>query len=160
MNVKPEANVIPLQEVAPLNADEISDAAFRGRDLAWAAAVDAFVQREETEGLTYQALGDRIGKSRSQVHRWLSSPFNMNIGSLGLLAEGLNSDLQIHLVPKCRHDGSTNHSHPSEAARCVWQSRRGSTAAKMHVNLATIKCIGGDNATVDAEEASTRVTFK
>jgi len=120
-----ESNVLPLIEAPSLNSDELEDAKFRARDRAWSAVVTEFLSREEREGLTYKRLGDRIGKSRSQVQRWLSSAFNMNIGSLGLLAEGLNSELEINLVPRCREGQRHNFCHPIESAHALIEARGG-----------------------------------
>jgi transcriptional regulator with XRE-family HTH domain len=104
-------------EAAALTPEEIDDAAFRARDLAWAVILDEFIRQQEERGLTYKALGDRIRRSKSQIQRWLSSPFSMNIRSLGLLAEGLDVDLVIDVKDRSITDQSRNYMHPMEEAK-------------------------------------------
>jgi hypothetical protein len=112
-----ELECFALAKLPALSREEQDDAAFRAQDLAWAAVVDAFIQRQENEELTYKGLGDRIERSKSQVQRWLSSAYGMNIRSLGLLAEGLNSDLVIELHPRTDAAVGRNHLHPFQQAR-------------------------------------------
>lgn len=100
-----------------LSADELSDAGFRARDRAWAALADLFDQLQEEEHLTYDELGKRIGKKKSQVHRWLASPCNVTLQSLGLLAEGMNADLYIQLVKRLQNAGNSFHECESAALR-------------------------------------------
>lgn len=114
---------LPIAGLPPLTDEERDDAAFRGKDRAWSAVAELFDHYRRTECLTYSALGQRISKSRSQVQRWISSPFGMNISSLGLLAEGLNADLDIRLTPRVPVCWSTNHHHPREAAKSMRLSR-------------------------------------
>ena len=108
-----------LANLPALDEDEQEDACFRARDRAWAALAGLFQHYRETEGFNYRQLGDRIGRRRAQVQRWLSSPFNMNLQSIGLLAEGMNADLRIEVVPRVTVVG-TNQCHPSEEAK-AWQ---------------------------------------
>ncbi|HEX8578492.1 MAG TPA: hypothetical protein VF655_02720, partial [Allosphingosinicella sp.] len=61
---------------------------------------------------TYEKLGARIKRSKSHVQRWLSSPFNMSLKSLGLLAEALDAELVITLEP--RSAKQTSCGHPGE----------------------------------------------
>lgn len=110
---------LPIADLPPLSEDERDDAAFRGRDRAWSAVAELFDHYRRTENLTYSALGQRINKSRSQVQRWISSPFGMNMASLGLLAEGLNADLDIRLTPRVSVCWGSNHHHPREAAKSL-----------------------------------------
>jgi transcriptional regulator with XRE-family HTH domain len=102
---------------APLTLDELDDAGFRARDLAWSVVLDEFTKQHEEIGLTYKALGDRIGRSKSQVQRWLASPFNMSIRSLGLLAEGLDVELLIELKDRSAPQSRANYLHPAEEAK-------------------------------------------
>jgi transcriptional regulator with XRE-family HTH domain len=111
----------PFSELDTLDQDEIDDAEFRPRDRAWAGLVRLFNERKRLEGLTYEQLGDRIGKPRAQVHRWLSSSMKTTMKSLGLLAEGLDADLVIDIIPRIEHDTSTNQAHPSEFAKVLVQ---------------------------------------
>ncbi|WP_169794985.1 helix-turn-helix domain-containing protein [Novosphingobium barchaimii] len=108
--------VMPLNAAPPLSPEDLDDACFRARDRAWAAVYGEFLDREEAEGLTYAALGERINKPRSQIHRWMSGPSNLSIASLGLLAEGMNADLEISLLPRSIPDAGRNHAHPLEDA--------------------------------------------
>lgn len=110
----------PSAKVPPLSTEEIDDAAFRASDLAWSVVLDEFTKQQEEAGLTYKALGDRICRSKSQVQRWLSSPFSMNIRSLGLLAEGLGVDLEIDLKKRSKPDPFLNYSHPAEQAKAIY----------------------------------------
>lgn len=101
-----------IAELPQLDDDERDDAAFRARDRAWAALVNLFDEYSRSQGLTYEALGKRVKRSKSQVQRWLSSPFGMNIKSLGLLAEGLDADLIIEVTPRQASSPRANHKHP------------------------------------------------
>ena len=86
-----------IAEMPELSQDDLTDAGFRARDRAWAALADLIDQLREEEGITYKKLGHRIGKKKSQVHKWLNSPCNVTLYSLGLLAEGMDADLNIDL---------------------------------------------------------------
>lgn len=110
-------------DLPPLTADERDDAAFRAKDLGWAALVRVYDEVSATQPMSYQKLGARIRRSRSHVQRWLSSPFNLSLSSLGLLAEGLNADLMISLRPRTGAGILTNFCHPSEAALGVLSAR-------------------------------------
>jgi len=112
-----DGQIIPLSDITPLTCDEVDDASVRGLDRMWAALVAVYHHRAATEGLTYKKLGDRIGRSRSQVQRWFSSPFNLNAKSFGLLAEGLNADMKIDLKPRRHPLHGENEIHPCEEAR-------------------------------------------
>lgn len=103
----------------PLDEDERDDAEFRAKDRAWAALIEVFEDRKARDGLNYQILGDRIFRSRKQVQRWLSSSGNMTLGSIGLLAEGMDADLFIDVVKRVAVKPFTNHVHPSEVARAT-----------------------------------------
>lgn len=108
-----------LQKIADLpvlDDDAREDAEFRARDRAWSALIRVFDQHQRSEQLSYEKLGRRIGRSRSQVQRWLSSAFNMNLRSIGLLAEGLNADLVIEVRPRAPATPGANYCHPAEAA--------------------------------------------
>lgn len=106
-----------IADLPPLTQEERDDAGFRGQDRAWSAVAGLFDQYAEKEDLTCQGLGTRIKRSRAQVHRWLNSSFNMNINSLGLIAEGLDADLFIDLRPRELVRKGSNHCHPSDEAR-------------------------------------------
>jgi hypothetical protein len=114
---------IEIKDLPPLTLEERDDASFRARDLGWSVLVDLFERYSQTESLSYQRLGDRIKRSRSHVQRWLSSPFNLSLGSLGLLAEGLNADLVIRLEPRSARSARSNYCHPSDAASGTVVSR-------------------------------------
>lgn len=109
-----EAKDRNIHSLPALDREEIADASFRARDRAWVAIAGEFEDRSENENLTYQTLAKRIGRSKAQVHRWLDSSCNMTLRSLGLLAEGLDVNLDI-LVSK-RGRPLTNQCHPSESA--------------------------------------------
>lgn len=113
MTKKKPAN---LNSLEPLSADEIDDAMFRIRDRLWAELADLYLKLSEESGLTYADLGRRIGRSRSQVQRWLDAPINMTLSSAGLLAEGLNADPEFKLLARCEH-GRENRAHPCEEAK-------------------------------------------
>lgn len=109
-----------VSELPALTQDEREVAAFRARDLLWAVIGDLFDRRQEEEGLTFAALGRRIGRSRTQVQKWLSSPHNMTMQSAGLLAEGLCADLMVQVEPRVHvaiH--GYNHCHPADAAKAL-----------------------------------------
>lgn len=103
-----------MEKLPQLSEEELEDACFRARDRAWAAVAGQFQDLAESEGLTYETLAKRIGRKRSQVHRWLNSACNMTLGSVGLLAEGMNSDIDISVAP--RPQVPTNRCHPAESA--------------------------------------------
>ncbi|RYZ90712.1 MAG: hypothetical protein EOP06_07585 [Proteobacteria bacterium] len=107
------------QDMPPLTIDEIDDALFRGRDRAWLAAAGMFDQKRVEGNITYQALADRIDRKKSQVHYWLKSASNMTLKTLGLLAEGMDSDLEIRLVPRIAEVGFRNYCHPSVVAENI-----------------------------------------
>ncbi|WP_257554167.1 hypothetical protein [Sphingobium sp. CFD-2] len=120
---------LPLFACLPaLEEDELDDAEFRAKDRAWAALVHVYEDRKECDGLNYQILGDRIGRSRKQVQRWLSSSMNMTLRSIGLLAEGMDADLDIQVRKRLACDPRANYVHPSEAARS-WVTFHNSAAA-------------------------------
>lgn len=106
-------HLLPFSSLPDLTEDEIDDAEFRGRDAAWAALVRALEIRREKGDVSYEALGERIGRSRSQVQRWLAEPANMTIMSLSLLAEALDSDLIISVEPRMPVAVCVNYCHPS-----------------------------------------------
>lgn len=106
-----------IADLPSLDEDERDDACYRGRDRAWSSLVALYDHYSRTQNLTYEALGRRIKRSRSQVQRWLSSSFNMNLKSLGLLAEGMDADLVIDVRPRACSTYETNYCHPREAAR-------------------------------------------
>jgi hypothetical protein len=138
------SKIAKIADLPALTEEQRDDAAFRARDLGWSALVRAFDHRVSTERLTYQALGQRIKRSRSHVQRWLSSPFNLSLGSLGLLAEGLNADLVISLEPRVPIPLGKNSCHPSEAADGTVRSRSNEvvvvttrTEAKLEASVVT-----------------------
>lgn len=110
---------LPIAELPPLDEEERLDAAFRGKDLGWSAIARLFDHYRRTENLTYSALGERIHRPRSQVQRWIASPFGMNLSTLGILAEGLNADLRIEVVPRTKSVFGANYCHPREAAKSI-----------------------------------------
>lgn len=110
-------DLVKIAELPPLDEDQRDDACYRGRDRAWSGLVSLYDHYNRSQGLTYEALGKRIKRSRSQVQRWLSSSYNMNLKSLGLLAEGMDADLMIEVKPRGSSTYETNYCHPREAAR-------------------------------------------
>ena len=106
-----------ISQLSVLDDDERDDAEFRARDRAWSALVHLFDHYQRTENLNYETLGRRIKRSRSQVQRWLHSAFNMNLRSLGLLAEGLDAELVIDVRPRTKSQLGLNYCHPAESAR-------------------------------------------
>lgn len=119
MYEQPESQLSLFAQLPALTADEVEDAEFRTKDRAWAALIELFEDRKEEDGLNFQILGDRIGRSRSQVQRWLRFSGNMTLGSIGLLAEGMDADLEIQLNKRCLHNSLKNHVHPSDHARWI-----------------------------------------
>lgn len=105
---------VRISSLPTLTHEEIEDARFRARDRAWATIAGLFEDLSDTEDLTYEALATRIGRKKSQVHRWLDSSCNMTLQSVGLLAEGLNVDLVFLAQPRERV--RSNSCHPSESA--------------------------------------------
>lgn len=112
-----------IAELPVLSEEQRDDAAFRAKDLGWAAVVRLFDHYADTQKLSYQKLGERIKRSRSHVQRWLASPFNLSLSSLGLLAEGLDADLVISLKPRRSPASGINICHPSQDARGTLISR-------------------------------------
>ena len=106
-----------IAELPPLDEDQLDLACVRGPDRSWATLVKLFDRYHREQGLTYEALGKRIKRSRSHVQRWLAAPFNMSLKSLGLLAEGLDADLVIEVRPRVPEIRGTNYAHPSERAK-------------------------------------------
>jgi hypothetical protein len=106
---------IKIADLPALNEEERDDAAFRAKDLAWAALAQIFDFYAETQKLTYEKVGQRIKRSKSHIQRWFASPFNMSLKSLGLLAEALNADLIITLIPRAQPARGQNHFHPLHA---------------------------------------------
>src|SRR5215208_1598850 len=100
-----------MASLPPLEDDAQEDAAFRAKDRAWASLVRVFDRYNESECLTYVDLGRRIHRSRAHVQRWLASPFNLSLKSLGLLAEGLDADLVIEVRPRLKQM-CPNYCHP------------------------------------------------
>jgi len=84
----------------PVDEKDLDIASAWARDALWAAVADLFHRYQEEEGLSYADVARRIGRTRSQVHRWLTAPMNMTLCSAGLLAEGLDADLRIELAPR------------------------------------------------------------
>lgn len=106
---------IKIADLPVLNVEERDDAAFRAKDLAWSALARIFDHYAETQKLTYEKVGQRIKRSKSHIQRWFASPFNMSLKSLGLLAEALNADLMISLIPRDQLKGGNNQFHPLHA---------------------------------------------
>jgi hypothetical protein len=115
--LKQIANWRNLKDLGQLDEDELDDADFRPKDRAWSALVCLFEERKARENLTLEQLGNRIGKSRAEVHRWISSPYKLSFRGFGLLAEGLDADIEINLQPRCTVTRCANVAHPSEMAR-------------------------------------------
>lgn len=114
---------IKVADLPVLDDDERDDACFRGRDRAWSALVGLYDHYHRSQGLSYEKLAKRISRTRSQVQRWLSSPFNMNLKSFGLLAEGLDADLVIEVVPRLPERQGSNQCHPRDEAYALQVSR-------------------------------------
>lgn len=94
----------------------LDDAAFAARDEAWAAMVELFDDLAERDEISYKTLAERINRSRSQVHRWLNSSSNVTLKSLGLIATGMNADVQIKLCPVTQPEYGQNECHPADSA--------------------------------------------
>lgn len=126
-------------DLSPLEEDEIEDAEFRGKDRAWSSLVKLFEERRVSEGLTFEQLGRRIGKPKTQVHRWMSSPFKMTLRAYGLLAEGLNGEIFIDVCARRSQIDGCNHFHPSERARAItiWTRTVTSTTASKNITPAS-----------------------
>lgn len=139
-------------DLEPLSEDEIEDAEFRGKDRAWSSLVKLFEERRAGEGLTYEQLGARIGKPKTQVHRWISSPFKMTLRACGLLAEGLDADLEINVVPRGLENRCINHLHPSDAARewVIFSKEVRSVGATWRMAFATGEIIASSGAASSA----------
>lgn len=118
-----------IADLPPLDEDDRDDACFRAQDRAWSTLARLFDHYSREEGLTYEALGKRIKRSKSQVQRWLSSSFNMNLKSLGLLAEGLDADLVIEVHARVGTNERSNYCHPQEAAQTLLAQREFAMAA-------------------------------
>jgi hypothetical protein len=121
--------------LAPLGEDELDDAEYRAKDRAWAALVEVFEDRKTEDGLNYQLLGSRIGRSRKQVQRWLSSSVNMTLRSVGLLAEGMDADLIIQVRKRESVQLCPNYVHPSDAARTCFTP----AATEVHARIYEVK---------------------
>ncbi|MBL0967966.1 MAG: helix-turn-helix transcriptional regulator [Brevundimonas sp.] len=107
-----------IAELPVLTNDEMDDALFRVRDRLWASLGDLFDRQKEEQGLTYAELARRINRTRSQVQRWLGMSHNMTVASAGLLAEGMDADLEIVVTPrKFSAVIVGNYAHPCEDAR-------------------------------------------
>lgn len=104
----------PISDLPVLTEDEKDDAAFRIRDRLWAEIADLYDKYREENGLSFAVLGRRIGRSRSQVQRWLSAPMNMTLASAGLLVEGLNAEPDLCIRP--RSESLSNRAHPCDEA--------------------------------------------
>jgi hypothetical protein len=135
MNFGTQEKLPALSGLPALSELELEDASFRAQDRGWAAVVDLYQRREEAEGITYQSLATRVGRKRQQIQRWLTSAFNMNMRSLGLLAEGLNSDVVITLIPRGPEALGRNYIHPSERARIVLAAQPTASAASITSGL-------------------------
>lgn len=105
-----------IADLPPLTEEQADDALFRIKDRLWAILGDYFDKHAETEQLSYADLARRIGRPRSQVQRWLASSHNMTVGSAGLLAEGLNADLDLLLKSRDHGHVYGNYAHPCEDA--------------------------------------------
>jgi transcriptional regulator with XRE-family HTH domain len=97
-----------------LSEEQRDDAALRAQDLAWSSLAGLFDDYAHSQKLTYEKLGARIRRSKSHVQRWLSSPFNMSLRSLGLLAEALDAELVIRLEPRGQRAARKSYKHPAE----------------------------------------------
>lgn len=128
--------IIPIGNLQQLDEEARDDACYRARDRAWSALVILYEQYYRTQKLSYEALGRRINRSRSQVQRWLSSSYNMNLTSLGLLAEGLDADLIIEVRPRLPLCAALPRCHPREAAKARAATRSVTlTSAENRVRL-------------------------
>lgn len=103
-------------DLPPLSEDELEDARFRGKDLGWSIIAAVYDECVLKGGITYQALGDRIGRSKQQVQKWIDGPQNMTLQSLSLLAEGMDADLKIS-VDRRPFTQLVNQCHPADEAR-------------------------------------------
>ena len=60
-----------------------------------------FLELEESEGLTYQELANRLTLKRSQISRWMLEPSNMTIGSAAKLLRAMGNKLEFGATPPC-----------------------------------------------------------
>lgn len=102
-----------------LTEDQRDIAAARARDRLWRAVRLYFDDQHADHGLSFAELGRRIGRTRSQVQRWLSSPASMTPASAGLICEGLDAELKISVQPRAKVRDGSNHVHPGEVKTMV-----------------------------------------
>lgn len=80
-----------------LPEEDLEDAEFRGKDLAWSQLVKFFNLKKERDGFTQRELAAKVGITEARVSQMLKAPFNMTLQTLGVLAEGMDLDLNIVL---------------------------------------------------------------
>ena len=105
-----------LDELPILDEDAVDDARFRSADRHWIELGRLFDRYAQEQGLSYATLARRIRRTRSQVQRWLNAPHNMTFASAGLLAEGLDADFRVQIVPRGPKATAVNYAHPCERA--------------------------------------------
>jgi hypothetical protein len=132
--MKTGSTPVKISNLPRLDEEERDDACYRGQDRAWSSLVGLYDYHRTTEGLTYEKLGWRIKRSRSQVQRWLTSSYNMGLKSFGLLAEGLNADVVIDVVPRSAPSDVCNYCHPREAARAIMETRTSAIPDQLRIS--------------------------
>lgn len=137
-------------DLPPLSESDVEVSQFHVRDNLWAAIVELFDQYREESSCSYATLGRRINRSRKQVQRWLSAPRNITIASAGLLAEGLDAELYVQVVPRKHREWWTNEVHPCDEARAFV----GSFAARSKADVKPLANRTNQNLTLNAQSAT------
>jgi len=71
----------------------------------------------EQQGITQRELAQKLGKSESEISKWLSGGHNITLKTISKLEAALGEDI---LVTPLRYEGKYNHTQPiDEVAKIV-----------------------------------------
>lgn len=79
-----------------LDEEVRDDASFRAKDLGWSA----IVHQMQLGSVSVEEAANRIGVTPEEFRRMAQTSIEMNIEKLGLMAEALDCELKIELIPR------------------------------------------------------------
>lgn len=77
----------------------------------------ALAKYRASQGLTQEAVAERIGTSAPQISRTEKAPENANVKTLMRYADAIGMELKVKLVPRSRHIATVGRKDKSRAVR-------------------------------------------
>ena len=111
----------------PLSVGDIAYYRQRQQNRVFEAVWLEFVNQVETSGLTKKTIADRLGKSPSQITRWLSGPTNWTLDTVSDLLLAMKCEITIG-ISSLQNRPMPNFVHPSANVVGTWISTTGQQA--------------------------------